>query len=330
LNYWQKCFEPRESEVLDGSFAGELVVQCATATVGQVAFDLLAGQHEGNVIGTASSGLYVNVNHSILFVSFEKFRSPLTVSLMNNPLPLHSPALGMPVRIECGRLFLPSVQTCIWARENALWRCPSPAGHAVAISERLARLEHMVEAMVAAKGDLGFTPLLYPLIGRGASSCINASMTSILESLRRLIGLLKKREIPTIVAVLTRFMGRGRGLTPSGDDLIVGLLLVLNRWPGRLCSRADLAEIDRLLVRAADEKTTTLAAHLIKCAARGESDERLVNAVDCLFTNAPQIDECIAQLKSWGGSSGADSLAGMTAAVMPEAELSSASHSLEE
>ncbi len=319
--YWQKCSEPRQSEALHGSFAGELVIECTTASVGQVAFDLLHGGHDGQVIGATFSGLYLNFDHSVLFVSFDKFRSPLTLALGNVPERLRSPSLGIPVRAEHGRLVFRSLRTVISVPRNALWRCPAPPVHVAPLSERLDRLEHMVQAMVAAKGDLGFAPLLYPILGHPVTHCLSSAMTVNLEHLREVVDLLKKRETSAVVRLLEKLVGRGRGLTPSGDDLIVGLLLVLNRWPGRLCSQADLAEMDHLLVRVAEEKTTTLAAHLIRCAARGESDERLVNAVDWLFANTPRIDDCVVQLQSWGGSSGADSLVGMAVGIMAEAEL---------
>jgi hypothetical protein len=288
-------------------------------SIGQVAFRLLVEEQEGTVIGTSSNGLYVSFsNDSILFVSFEIFHSPLTVILTDVPLRLGSIEIGAPVWIASRQMLYPSIGVAISLQEETVWRCPAASGIASSVSERLGRLEHMAKAMVLSKAGRGFAPLLFPLLGLSTTGDITLPDKSTLKELELLRRSLRMREIPPIVKILNGLMGRGRGLTPSGDDLIVGLLLVLNRWQSKLWTPADLAELGLLLIQAAHQKTTTLAASLIECAAHGESDERLVNAVDCIFTGEPQIYDCISRLESWGESSGADCLVGMTVALTGE------------
>ena len=117
-------------------------------------------------------------------------------------------------------------------------------------------------------------------------------------------------------------LGLGRGLTPSGDDLICGLLMFFNRWPA-LCplSSAHLNEFNRWVIHASRERTTALSTSLLELACLGTGDERLINAVDGLATGATEIDSWLPKLLSYGSSSGGDALLGMAIAIRTYPEL---------
>ena len=59
------------------------------------------------------------------------------------------------------------------------------------------------------------------------------------------------------------------------------------------------------------ERTTTISANLIECAAKGEADERLINIVDGIMTGQPSLEDCVDCVLAWGNSSGTDALIGM-------------------
>ena len=77
---------------------------------------------------------------------------------------------------------------------------------------------------------------------------------------------------------LAGLLGMGAGLTPSGDDILLGLLLALTRWGDVLAPGWDAPAFTRALLTLAYAKTTTLSANLIECASQGQADERLVTA----------------------------------------------------
>ncbi|MBM4425580.1 MAG: DUF2877 domain-containing protein, partial [Chloroflexi bacterium] len=130
-----------------------------------------------------------------------------------------------------------------------------------------------------------------------------------LSILLRLRESIRNRQWAQAAERAAPLIGLGRGLTPSGDDLILGLLLLLNR-------RGDFVEpFNRQMIEHARRRTTALSANLIECAARGEADERLLAAADCLLTGQPDAPTAARTLASWGASSGADTLAGMAMAL---------------
>lgn len=123
--------------------------------------------------------------------------------------------------------------------------------------------------------------------------------------------------VPAITAAIVPFLGLGRGLTPSGDDLTCGLLLTLNRFGAALAPQVDCAALNAAVLPQAYARTTLLSANLIECASRGQADERLLTALDGLMSGKPEAVSCAALLAGYGNSSGLDALAGMALAICP-------------
>ena len=99
--------------------------------------------------------------------------------------------------------------------------------------------------------------------------------------------------------------GRGAGLTPSGDDALVGAML-----------RAHLDHPDPLsfcgpVVDEAAPRTTLLSAAFLRAAARGECSaawHHLLHAVT--GEHAPDVDTACLEVLSHGATSGADMVLG--------------------
>jgi hypothetical protein len=111
----------------------------------------------------------------------------------------------------------------------------------------------------------------------------------------------KTGDLPGVMEAVNLLLGRGEGLTPAGDDLLLGWLLSLNRWREALVPDLDLQPLNQAILTAAFEKTTTISANLLECAAEGEGDERLINVLDAVICVGVQHAD---PLLSWGSSSG--------------------------
>ncbi|MGD7733088.1 DUF2877 domain-containing protein [Propionibacteriaceae bacterium G57] len=112
---------------------------------------------------------------------------------------------------------------------------------------------------------------------------------------------------------LAALIGWGRGLTPSGDDLVCGVLLALVA-AGRL--RTDEAE--GLLANQL-HRTTSLSARLLRCAAAGLGVPQVVRLVDASFDASFDVATpgaaTIAAVHAIGHSSGRDLCAGLAGAL---------------
>ena len=104
--------------------------------------------------------------------------------------------------------------------------------------------------------------------------------------------------------------GLGGGLTPAGDDFIVGALLAA--WAG--LHGPEAVEICPAIAEASAPHTTSLSAAYLRAAARGECMERWhrLFAAICM-PDEDQLRLGIGDLMAVGHTSGADALAGFLA-----------------
>lgn len=119
-------------------------------------------------------------------------------------------------------------------------------------------------------------------------------------------------------AALADLVGLGEGLTPAGDDVIVGVLAGLDLFSGS-AARA-LAARRRLVAAlpAAGARTTRLSAQMLSAAAAGFYAEPLLVLLTAL-AQAPapytRLTSAAAGLLAMGHRSGADTLRGVLAAL---------------
>jgi len=103
--------------------------------------------------------------------------------------------------------------------------------------------------------------------------------------------------------------GLGNGLTPAGDDYLVGAMAAL--WLDNL--KPLLPEI----AKAAVTQTTTLSAAFLRAAARGEFMEPWHNLAQSLSAgDVKSLSLALTQVAHFGASSGRDALAGFATAIL--------------
>ena len=103
-------------------------------------------------------------------------------------------------------------------------------------------------------------------------------------------------------------LGRGRGLTPSGDDALAGALLVAHglRSDGRLA----------VAVRRRLGATTAVSSSLLRAAADGYAARQLVTLVDAVLAGTePAVRAALPPVLDIGHSSGHDLVTGIRAAL---------------
>jgi hypothetical protein len=106
--------------------------------------------------------------------------------------------------------------------------------------------------------------------------------------------------------VAARLIGLGPGLTPSGDDVLVGIEAALHALAHPSAGFLALAMAD------VDERTTDVAATLLRHAAAGEFAERLHTLLAALLGRDDKtIPAAIDRAVAWGATSGTDCLLGV-------------------
>jgi hypothetical protein len=260
-------------------------------SIGSAARQVLVQNQEARWMGHSSRGIFLcAASQWVLYLTHEPHRGPLTLNLdrMTDSLQERQ---GEPAEIH---------PEGIWFAKSRVW--------------------------LSLQGAEEWSPLPCPPVYlspgemqahlEAVSQQIRAPTGPFLADLERSLPLaLQQQQAGQAAALLARCLGSGPGLTPSGDDLAAGMLLVLNRWHHVLLPGFPLSELNDRLVQQARTNTTTLSAHLIECAAQGLADERLVAGLDGLVTGTPDAKRCAAWFNSWGNTSGGMAFAGMRLAL---------------
>ncbi|MER7501650.1 DUF2877 domain-containing protein [Nonomuraea pusilla] len=115
------------------------------------------------------------------------------------------------------------------------------------------------------------------------------------------------------VTAAERLVGLGPGLTPSGDDVLAGLLVTL-RQLGAAAGVEPAVRLAGWLAAAvtfdARTRTTPLSATLLHCAARGEAGPEVIGVLRGVAGRQP-LEPALRRLRRLGHTSGADLAQGM-------------------
>ena len=154
----------------------------------------------------------------------------------------------------------------------------------------------------------GLTPLLLALehgpMGLSATSAAAYAVLAPLCTGQQVFA------VPTLLTLVKALVGLGEGLTPSGDDFLVGLLAVLHVTGFLPCSAASTVYAQ--FCQCIRLGTSQLSGEFLRCAFEGHFAEPLVLLVRALC--APATDAWpahAATLAAVGHSSGVDAMVGI-------------------
>lgn len=202
---------------------------------------------------------------------------------------------GMPVRKEGPRLEIAG-RLRLLLEDMRYYRSPLTGG---VIDPEALRLAERTLALCVRPGGLDAMR-----VAREAAGEIDAGLRS--------------GQIERVVIASTRLVGLGPGLTPSGDDFLVGTLKGLSMfgWAQRMPVTA-LAALRRGLTPLLRERTSKVGAAFIGHAMHGQFAEVLDRAAATLLAPAePEaVTSGIARFLGQGATSGADTARGFLTAL---------------
>ena len=135
-------------------------------------------------------------------------------------------------------------------------------------------------------------------------------------------------DIASALARIERFVGWGEGLTPAGDDYLVGLCAALQSLVHGNAARRTFLRRMRGFVASQSLRTTPISAHWLTLASRGHFNADLLRALDALRAerDVQNARDAIDALMAVGATSGADALTGILSGF--EAWMKAPSHQL--
>jgi len=263
------------------------------------------------VVGITSKGVFLKLaDQSILFLSQDNFGNPLTINLQPIPQTL-SLAVGESFKIANGLIQFEHSPAVIQTQSAAIWSSKSLANPLIFHPDP----KDAMAFLLSMRSLLAQPVLMLDEILAVSGLCpeFQSSDTEIQSMLQAL----KNNAISSpaeCFAPIQFFAGRGRGLTPSGDDLLLGWVYTLSCWKGN--PELDFPQLQQVLRRAVENRTTAISQNLIEAAMQGEIDQRLLQAFEMMVGAQPLEFSKIQNVLEWGSSSGIEVCAGMGLGIL--------------
>ena len=291
----------------------------SAASIGQPAVDVLAQGKEFIIRGVTSRGIFVSVDEeTIIFLSREQFKGPLTVNLPWDPVVLDQIAIKAEgsvcpkgFRFSYPDLFIDISSAEIWSAANQWGPIPLPgstsnrsqiSGFLNLLQSRASTPNELVAAALQA-----INPAALPQPDDGDETA---------KYIYQIYQAVQTNDLTALQSAAYYLAGRGRGLTPSGDDFLLGLVYGIFMLPYRFQAIREPASA--MIVATVKKRSTLISANLVECAAAGEVDERLGAAFQALLHPEFSPDAAIRGILGWGSSSGMDATAGMVVILVAE------------
>jgi len=238
-----------------------------------------------------------------------RFQAPLAMVLASDveALRAHLPVGALVVQdIPAARKF-PAVLRLRCA-DAAVWDCSVQAHHGLT-PHVLAGIAHELAAWLCLHTPTrGLAPLLLAL--EHSPMSLSATGAAAYTVLAPLCAVRQAFSVTTLLTLVKGLVGLGEGLTPSGDDFLVGRLAVLHMTGYLPCSAGP--PVREQFCRCIRLGTSQLSGEFLRCAFEGHFAEPVVLLVRALC--APAADAWpayAARLAAVGHSSGVDAMVGI-------------------
>jgi hypothetical protein len=224
---------------------------------------------------------------------------------------------GQSAILENSTICVANARITVYLSGAVVWRGTVAAVSMESCSKALSTALHDLRAMLSNHAPgAGFGPWCGSRVG-ARSPIDRAFANRVLHALPPLARATARRDAAGVAAAATQLVGLGPGLTPSGDDFLVGFLAALR-------SRASFDRGIGAMLRALEDflppllvRTNAISRQMLGDAAQGFFAERLVE-VTAVIAAGGEVGEAAARALSCGHSSGADTLCGLLFGYAPD------------
>jgi hypothetical protein len=285
-----------------------------TSIIGKIAFDWLMQSKEAVVWGVTSGGIFLNIKgQKIVFLTKENHFGP--VNLINPDGFPHSWKGEdiIHILVQDHHLTLSTPNSKVEIDNFQIWSTPAIPNFQITIPEQDHRMLQAASQLSLLKDDQGFAPLLLPFLKREVFTFPDSPwLQNSWKKIQDIRQALSEQDAEKILKSAATLVGSGKGLTPSGDDLLTGLFFMTNRWFKEV---EWIQSIQPALLDQFQQNTTTISSTLLTCGLQGEADARIQEISDVLMNSEIPFHHQAIELSHWGNSSGADIFLGILLAI---------------
>jgi len=275
--------------------------------VGVLADELLRKDPQGTSMGATSKGMFLKVEKRILFVTDTAYKSPFNIQVANMK-GLETQILpGDLWRCEDGQFTLKNGLWRFNINGAPVWQPADPPLIDITPVQRKNRLETLFEIMLKMDPSKGWL-----FLRQTDLAGMDDEKAWVIERVHNFMHAVASADKAAALENARSIMGRGGGLTPSGDDWLSGFFLFFKRAK---MFNPFLSDLGLSLVNLAFERTTLISANRLEAALKGWAEELFLDFTDHLINQECQFpDEKVPLLVNFGHSSGVDTCLGIEAA----------------
>jgi hypothetical protein len=270
---------------------------------GPTAARALAGSETGSVIAAFESSFYVDLASVLVCVGGRNFpMGPLNVRTSAWDNAVASVIPGTPVSVYDRWLDI-GLHFAIDCRSVTPWRAPRIGAWSLnSLHNGLSMLSGMANHRVHVAG---LSRLVFDPLHTGTDNSFHNRAAFAIGVIRAwLSGTVSERKVA--VDGVQALIGLGPGLTPSGDDFLVGMMVAL----GEVHEHELLKVLSAMVLEFARVRTSSISAAHLKAAVEGLGTQALHRTIQSIACGGGNLANSLSALTEIGHSSGWDALAG--------------------
>ena len=278
---------------------------CTIASVTEYSKTLLSRVSAGEILLVHSSGAYLRFGTEVFLLCDQKWgRLPIGILVEDYPKTIQA------MHLEAGQPVLRQENQLIFQNGN-LEFCVLPAsdGTLCRKTPQYNAILQAAEALVALNKKSGLSMLALPLLlGKPCDPDLWESpyFSRAYHGLLAFIQAIEQNDFAALKENVVALLGLGTGLTPSADDIFMGMLYVFGRLHQGNHLGISLFQI--LIVELSGTRTNQISAANLKAILHGALFDRMEKVYQGLCGEAPLNLEYLTQI---GSNSGSEMLLGM-------------------
>ena len=263
----------------------------------------------GEILMVSTSGIYLRIGGEILLLCDRKWGVlPIGIGLedFDHAVRVLRPQQGQTVTVSDDCLTVQGGHISL-----VLQALPWKAAHGGLPKTLYVRMA--AEELAALRRERGISMLVQPLVlGQPLGDTLKQNPYSAVARLHlhNLIAAMERQDRFEIRSSVKNLLGLGLGLTPSADDVLLGMLYVFRALPQKCPETVDLFR--ESIAQLCMQHTNQISAAYLKAMIAGAPFERMMRVFRGIC-GEEKLD--IQQLVRIGGSSGSEMLLGMLIAL---------------
>ncbi|MEO8356587.1 MAG: DUF2877 domain-containing protein [Chloroflexota bacterium] len=262
-----------------------------------------------NVFDTAANLCLVDKNRLITLLVSDQNELPQGIRITQRTASLQSLTVGLVAACRAGVLRFESSPLTVDLRSAPVWECHISELNVDMKSASSVQSWSRVWQMLNSRQKLSKAEIVADdLFQRNAGSLLSQKIS---RPVLQLISSTGQFEIEKSIEAAGKMIGLGPGVTPAGDDLLIGFLAGLWSISGKFQGRRSFIHSLGIRLMGVAEQTNLISRTYLYHAVHGQFSSSLTNLAQAIALGSENLQDMADAAMRVGHSSGMDSVTGL-------------------